>query len=279
MSYVFRHAICNEAFENWPFTDACCAIRKAGYRGIEIAPFTLSAEPATIPAAKRRELRDTIAAEGLEFAGLHWLMVAPKGLHVTTPDDSLRERSWRHIHDLIDLCADLGHGGIMVFGSPVQRATTDGSSREDATRRFVDGLASVAAHAGDRAVTILVEALPAGQCDVVTSLEEAAAIVRKIDSPAIRTMFDTHNAVEETDPHATLLDRHFELIRHVHINEMDGSYPGSGNYDFKPVLDVLRRRRYAGWVSLEVFDFSPGPERIANESLRYIESQLRQLNG
>jgi sugar phosphate isomerase/epimerase len=105
MSYTFRHAICNEAFEKFPFRDACQAIRKAGYAGIEIAPFTLAEDPATIPPAKRREFRSIIESEGLRFVGLHWLMVSPKGLHVTTPDASLRARSWRHIQGLIDLFA------------------------------------------------------------------------------------------------------------------------------------------------------------------------------
>src|SRR5512133_3976583 len=41
MSYVFRQATCNEAFDKSPFADTCKIIRKAGYTGIEIAPFTL----------------------------------------------------------------------------------------------------------------------------------------------------------------------------------------------------------------------------------------------
>ena len=277
MSYLFRQAICNEAFDKWPFADACKAIRKAGYSGIEIAPFTLAEDPPTLSAAARREIRDTIASEGLLFVGLHWLMVSPKGLHVTTPDAALREKSWRHIRGLIDLCADLGPGGIMVFGSPAQRASTGGSTPAEATRRYVDGLASVAPHALERGVKVLVEALPKAQCDVVLTLAEAAGIVREIGSPAIQTMFDTHNAVEEVEPHAALVEKYYDLIRHVHVNETDGSYCGAGDYDFRPVLDVLRRRGYPGWVSLEAFDFTPVAETIANGSLRYLEARIAEL--
>jgi sugar phosphate isomerase/epimerase len=277
MTFRFRQAICNEVYKDWDFRDACRSIRAAGYTGIEIAHFTLAEDPVTITTGQRREYSRMIADEGLTFVGLHWLMVAPKGLHVTTPDISLRERSWEHIRQLIDLCADLGPGGVMVFGSPYQRATTDGISREEATGNYVSGLTAVTPHAQQRGVTILVEALPSSQCDVIQSLEEAARIVRDINSPAVKTMFDTHNAVEETTPHAELVDRYFDVIRHVHVNEMDGSHCGRGDYDFKPVLATLKRRGYSGWVSLEAFDFTPGAETIANESLRYLEAEIERL--
>src|SRR6185369_12641488 len=143
MAFSFRHAICNESFEGWAFRDTAKAIRKAGYTGIEIAPFTLAESPQKVSAAQRQECRDVIQSEGLKFVGLHWLMVSPKGLHVTTPDDGLRQRSWDHIRALIDLCADLGPGGVMVFGSPKQRSTTGGLSRQQATRNFVEGLRGV----------------------------------------------------------------------------------------------------------------------------------------
>jgi len=273
MPHAFRHAICNEVFEGWSFADTCRAIGKAGYSGIEIAPFTLAEDPAAIFLAQRREYRDIMASEGLAFVGLHWLMVSPKGLHVTTPDPSLRARSWQHIRHLIDLCADLGPDGILVFGSPKQRGATGGLSPAAATRHFVDGLAAVAPQAGDRGVTILMEALAPSQCDVVTSLGEAAALVREIDHAAVRTMFDCHNAIDETEPHAALVDRYYDLIRHIHVNELDGRYPGSGSYDFKSLFCVLRRRGYARWISAEVFDFTPGAEAIARDSLRYLETQ------
>jgi sugar phosphate isomerase/epimerase len=204
-------------------------------------------------------------------------MVSPKGLHVTTPDEGLRKTSWQHIRNLIDLCADLGPDGVMVFGSPNQRSTTGGLTREQATRHYVEGLASVAGQAQDRGVRVLIEALPKAQCDVVLTLGEAARLVEEIGSPAIQTMFDVHNAIDETDSHATLVDRHFDVIRHVHVNELDGRHCGQAKYDFKPVFDVLRRRNYKGWVSLEAFDFTPGAEKLANESLRHLESEIAKL--
>ncbi len=277
MGYRFRHSICNEVYQGWEFDQACRHIRETGYEGIEIAPFTLAEDPATISAAARRKYREIIGGEGLEFVGLHWLMVAPKGLHVTTPEEELRRRSWAHIRNLIDLCADLGDNGVMVFGSPLQRGTTGGSTPAEATSRFVEGLRSVAPHAEARGVRLLIEALPANQTDVIGSLDEAAEIVKLVGSPAIRTMFDTHNAVDETVPHAALIEKHFEDILHVHVNETDGGHCGTGDYDFAPVLAVLQRLGYTGWISLEAFDFSPGAERIAAESLKHLNGIIGRL--
>jgi sugar phosphate isomerase/epimerase len=277
MKDPFRHSICNEAFQGWDFADTCRAVRQAGYTGIEIAPFTLAEDPATVSKERRRELAGIIKAEGLQFVGLHWLMVSPKGLHVTTPDDAVRGRGWEHIRNLIDLCSDLGPDGVLVFGSPQQRGTTLGSTRAEATRRFVEGLAGVAPHAEAAGVRILVEALPANQTDVIGSLAESVAIVNAIASPAVRTMFDTHNAVDETEPHASVVDRYFEYIAHVHVNEIDGKHCGRGDYDFKPVLATLAARGYRGWISLEAFDFAPGAETIANESLRYLKTEIGKI--
>ena len=277
MGFEFHHATCNEAFKDHDFRESCQIIRKAGYTGMEIAPFTLAEDPATISADQRAEYRRIMSGEGLTFVGLHWLMVSPKGLHVTTPDTALRERSWKHIHALIDLCADLGSGGVMVFGSPQQRSTTGGLTREEATLNFVNGIAEASRHAEDRGVTILVEALPPGQSDVVQSLDEAVSIVRQVGSPAVQTMFDSHNAVDEVESHAVLVDKYFDQIRHVHVNEMDGKHCGRGDYDFKPVLQVLKDRRYTGWVSLEAFDFSFGAETIVTESIQYLRGEINRL--
>jgi sugar phosphate isomerase/epimerase len=274
VSAAFQQAICNEVYEHWPLENVCASLRRIGYAGIETTSFTLAKHPGQIPASERKRLSKIIQDHGLRFIGRRWLMASSKGLHVTTLDRALRERSWRHIAELIDPCADLGDGGVKMFGPPKQRCTVDGLTREEATRNFVAGLAGVVPHAAGRGVTIL-EALPGGQCDA--TLAEAVDIVRQIENSAARTMFDTHNAVDGVEPHAVLVDRYFDLIHHVHINEMDGRHPGTGGYDFKPVLDVLWRRGYRHWVSLEVFYFAPGTETMAGDALRFIEKKIEQL--
>jgi sugar phosphate isomerase/epimerase len=259
--------MCNECFQGVDFAESCRILRNAGFTGIEIAPFTLADDPQDLTAAQRAEFGRILRSEGLEFVGLHWLMVSPKGLHVTTPDSALRARSWGHIRNLIDLCADLGPNGVMVFGSPKQRSTTGGLTAAQAVDHFVEGLQSVAPHAEQRQVQILVEALPSDQNDIILTLAESVEVVARVGSPAVATMFDTHNAVDETDPHPEVLDRHFDQIRHIHVNEIDGKHPGQGMYPFRPVFEVLAKRSYTGWVSVEAFDFSFGGERIAQESM------------
>jgi sugar phosphate isomerase/epimerase len=273
----FRYSVCNELFEKWKFDDVCRAIKKAGYAGVEIAPFTLADHVDEITPARRRELRDIMRSEGVEFAGLHWLLITPKWLHVSTADGQIREKSWQYFLKLIDLSSDLGKG-IMVLGSPKQRGI-QGNTKQQATENLKAGLASVAPHAAERGITVCLEPLASKDTEVVNTMDEAAAIVKSIGHPAIQMMFDFHNTPDEREPFDVLVRRHFKLIRHVHINEMNGGHLRKGGFDFLPVLQTLAKSGYRHWVSLEVFDFKPGPERILKESmdvLRNLEVRLKR---
>ena len=287
MASALRLAICNEVFGDLPLDRVCQHVAALGYTGLEIAPFTLGSNPGILDAAERRRIRETIQKSGLEFVGLHWLLVGPEGLHATARDESVRGRTWKYVHQMIDLCADLALPdaelrGVMVFGSPKQRSSRDGMSPKEATDVFVHELAHAAPHAESRGVTILLEALPLNQSDVVTSLAQAVCIVKQIGSPAVQTMFDVHNAIDETSPHAELVRKYAPYIRHIHVNELDGREPGMGDYDFAPLLDTLSDMNYKGWVSLEAFDFSRDPVEIAQRSIEHLKvyapMQMRASN-
>lgn len=278
----FRYAVCNELFKEEPFEKSCQQIRAAGYEGVELAPFTLAEDATTLSTEARNALRRTMENEGLCFVGFHWLMMSPPGLHVTTRDETLRKRSWEFLHRAIDLCADLSicqaeYNAVMVLGSPKQRSAVDGMSPREATDILTHELAHAAPHAESRGVRILLEALSPDQTNVVISLEEAVNIIKQVGSPALQTMFDTHNAVKEKDSHAELIRRYAPYIQHVHVNEMDGREPGTGSYDFNALLKALAAAKYNGWVSLEAFDCSQNATLVAEQSLTYLKKEMPEM--
>jgi len=275
---ALRFSVCSETFQKLLFDQQCRLARKIGYTGIEIMPGGLAENPVAIPAGRRMELRRTMKDEDLVFVGLHNLLSVPPGMHATTKDPNLRQQTWEFIRELIDLCADLGPHGVMVFGSGKQRSTESGSSIRDALRRFQDGLASVAPNAQERGVTILVEPLAPHLSNVVNRLDEAVEIVREIGSPAVQTMFDVHNTAAERLSGAELIHRYIAFVRHVHLNEMDGRRPGTGSYDFHSLFRALEEHQYDGWLSLEVFDFRPSGDVVAAEALEYIRRALTIRN-
>ena len=137
-----KHAICNELFGEISFAQSCFLLQKHGYGGMEIAPFTLSDDPRELASSRVGETRLMLEDHGLEFAGLHWLFVKPEGLHITTPDEKTRRRSWDHLKRLVDLAGRLG-GGSLVLGSPKQRNRL-GIPREQAVGYLEEGLRSLA---------------------------------------------------------------------------------------------------------------------------------------
>lgn len=274
---AFRFATCNEVFQKWPIANACKSVREADYQGIEIAPFTLGADPAALSGDERIAIRQTIQDAQLEFVGLHWLLAAPEGLHATTRDENVRRRTWNYVDHFVDLCADLadspdGNNGVVVFGSPKQRNSRDGLTPREATDAYIQGLAKAAPHAESRGVTLLVEALSPDQSDVVTSLAEAVSIVNQINSPGVQTMFDVHNAIAEKASHTDLIREFFPFIKHVHVNELDGKEPGTGDYNFAALMQCLKDLDYQGWISLEAFDFTRDPEEIISRSINHLKA-------
>ena len=276
---LFKYAFCNEILEDISWPEQCEIIGSAGYKGVEIAPFTLVEEGVQeLGAAKRRQMVQDMSNAGIECAGLHWLFVAPpKGLHFTTPDNNVRQRSVEYLVKLIDFCGDMG-GEVMIFGSPNQRGTTQDATVQEALNIYIDGLAQVADHAQQRGVIILVEPLPGSATDVVNTMSEAMYVVNKIGHPAISTMFDFHNTLDESEPLHELVRKYYDNIEHVHFQNMDGTIVTTDAIPqkFIPVFEVLKENGFEKWVSLEVFDYSPGGEFIAYEGMRtFLEIERR----
>src|SRR5207244_7556203 len=120
----FRYAICNETFEGWDHDRVCRTAAEVGYRGLEIAPFTLAPRITDVSPERRRTLRKQAEDSGLTIIGLHWLLAKTEGLQVTSADPAVRARTADYLAALARCCRDLG-GTLMVFGSPAQRRRSE----------------------------------------------------------------------------------------------------------------------------------------------------------
>ncbi len=48
-----------------------------------------------------------------------------------------------------------------------------------------------------------------------------------------------------------------------------------GDYDQRPVFEALSETHYAGWISVEVFDFSLGYQTILERSWKAMQNAMR----
>jgi len=266
-----KYAVCNELFGELALGEAARVTRKAGYSGLEFAPYTIFGDFSA--AAMRegiRKAREALSGEGLSFVGFHWLLAKPEGLHLASPDPRTREKTLDHLRRLIDCAGELG-GGVLVLGSPRQRGSSPGVSKEEATAALVGAFRELGPPANACGCSILLEALSSEQTDVVNSLGEAARIVEEVANPGVATMLDFHNARREADPWEKLIARHFDRIRHIHANEIDGRAPGTGRSNYRPAFDALAARGYRGWISVEIFETPQDPEAVLRGSMELFE--------
>jgi sugar phosphate isomerase/epimerase len=265
----WKYAICNETFGDWPQEKIFRFAAQCGYRGVEIAPFTIDPDVRKISAATRA---------GVELVALHWLLAKTEGFHLTSPDASVRRDTAAYLVELGRLCHDLG-GKIMVFGSPKQRNLLPGVSREQGTAHAVEVLQSVAPALAEWGVVLALEPLSPRTTNFMSTAAEAVEVAERVNAPNCRLLLDCLAMCSEAVPPADLIRKHRSWLVHFHANDRNSQGPGMGDLDFVPIFRALREADYRGWVSVEVFNTAPGGEAIARQSIEYMRSVERQIAG
>src|SRR5438552_8999033 len=262
--------ICNEIFRDWNIEDVFAYSARLGYAGVEIAPFTLANSVADISPAERHRIREAASINGIAIAGIHWVLVKPEGLYINHSDGGMRERTARYFCELVDFCADLA-GKVMVVGSPKQRKIMAGISREQACDWAAATFREAVSKAEDRSVTICLEPLAPAETNFINTAAEALAFIQRIPSPAFQIILDVKAMCSEPKPIPEIIRESWPRFAHFHANDKNLKGPGFGEVDFKPIAAALKEVGYAGFVSVEVFNFEEGPETIATKSLEYLK--------
>lgn len=265
-----KFAICNETFQGWKIEDAISFVAKSGYDAIEIAPFTIAKYVTEISAADRSRIRDTARRSGIAITGIHWVLVQAEGMYVTHPDRAVRDRTAKYFCDLVNFCADLG-GGIIVVGSPKQRNLMESVTFEQAWEWATGVFRDAVMKAEERAVTICFEPLAPSETNFINTAAEAIRFVKQLNTPHFKIILDVKAMSSESKPIPQIIRESWPNFAYFHANDKNLKGPGFGEIDFTPIAEALKEVGYKGYVSVEVFNYDDGAEVIATKSLDYLK--------
>lgn len=248
-------SLCNEmlADEGLSLDDQCRVACALGYRGLELAPGTLSAQPHTLPDEELAKVRDTIEWQGLVVTGLHWLLAPYPDASIVDP--AAQERTEAILLGLVDQCAALG-ASVLVHGSPSSRQLPAGMTHDAALDQAARLFKPIARRAEERGVTYCIEPLGRGETDFINTVVEGQALVEMVGSPAFQTMIDTSAAGQaEAEPVADLIERWVPKgnIAHIQVNDTNRGAPGTGD---DPFADIVNALKVVGWskpIAVEPF--------------------------
>ena len=204
----------------------------------------------------------------------------------------MRARGLAATKTAIDACAALGaHTLCGPLQAPLGFFSGAGPTREE-REHSAENLRGAAEYAATRDVTIVIEYLNRFEMYLVNCAEDAAALVRDVDHPNCRLMYDTFHAhIEEADPRAALQSC-ADVLVHFHASENNRGTPGSGQVDWDTTFDALGEIGYDGWVVIEAFGDSlpdlaaatkvwrrtfTSEEQLARDGAAFLRPRLQRL--
>jgi sugar phosphate isomerase/epimerase len=252
----------NTAGDRWDLDRTCRIARDLGCASVEIVP------PADWKILQKYKLICAIAPNGMPGAPFE------RGFNNPRYHEEVIERTRK----TIDACAEAGCPNVIGFTGYKWRDASDPKSgeisRQDGADNCVRGLRAIAGHCEKRRLTLCIEHLntrddthpmkghPGYQGD---DLDWLAAIIRKVNSPRIKLLFDIYHVQIMHGDLLRRIEQCRDIIGHVHT----AGVPGRGELDerqeinYPAVMRKLLDIKYTGYVGQEFI-----PTRNPEEGLR-----------
>jgi len=256
-------------------------LKQTGFDGVEIPLFEGDAAHYEMIGAELKK-------QGLACTTV--TVVAPDANPIS-PDAAIRKAAHERHKWAIEMTAIMGGENLCgPYHSPLAVFSGEGPT-EDEKNRAADVLRQSAEYAQLHKVMLCIEYLNRFECYFLTTAAQAKDLVRRVNHPRFKTMYDTFHAnIEEKNPFDPI-DRLGSDMAHVHISESDRGTPGTGMVHWDETFRGLRAESYDGWMVIEAFgrampalaaatkvwrDLFPSPEEVYTKGLAFIRSQLRE---
>ena len=209
--------------------------------------------------AEQQRVGDALAAHGLE-AGCILYTTFDNLRNPSWATDSVAARDWiaGQLAKAVEAARRVGSKRLAVLGG------TD-AERPIASQRaaFVQNLRYAADIASQAGLTLCLETLSRKSIPdmLLEHMPDALAVVRAVDHPAVRLIFDTSHVQIMDGDLLFNLEQAWDCIEIMQLADNPGRLePGTGEINFESVLRFLIRRGYTGLVELEYGWQMPGLE-------------------
>jgi D-psicose/D-tagatose/L-ribulose 3-epimerase len=251
-------------------------LRKMGYSGVE---FPLNEGDAAHYRSLRRELDNQGLASTAAF-------VEDPAANAISPDPAAREASLERLRWGIEMAHILGasvlNGEFHTPPSPARAPTADDRKRAAEVYRRAAEFAHTAG------LRLAIEGLNRFESPFLSTVADTRALVKQVDHPDFRMMYDTFHAhIEEKAPGQSLREAADSII-HIHISENDRGTPGSGQVRWTETFQALKAIGYDDWLVIEAFsrnvtematamrlwrDPAANADELCSQGLRFMNEQ------
>ncbi len=270
----------------FPFNNKSAALfpkfKKWGFDSVEIAVD----DPTTIDPVYIRQQLDK---NGLVCGSICAAMGPDRDLR---GDATQQKTSLAYQTSIIDMMSTLG---CKTFAGPIYSSVGRADAVEPAEYKkqwatVVKHLKTLAKYAEKKKVTLCIEPLNRFETDFINTVDQALAMVKAVNSPALKVHLDTfHMNIEEKDL-GVAIRKAGKHLGHIHACGSDRGTPGNDHTDWKPIRKALKSVGYKGDIVIESFTtdvkviaraaaiwrrIEPTRDEIAVKGLKFLKKALK----